>query len=40
MKRGFKRESRGEVRDTLFSEREKEHHFAIRFPGYARLSFW
>jgi hypothetical protein len=27
------------VRDTLFSEGEKEHHFVRRFPCYARSSF-
>jgi hypothetical protein len=41
MKSIFKKEIKGEVRDTLFSEGgEKEHHFVRRFPGYARSSFW
>jgi hypothetical protein len=35
-----KRESRGGVRVTLFSEGEKEQHCVIRFTGYARSSFW
>jgi hypothetical protein len=35
-----KRTSRGEVGDTLFSEREKDHNFVRRFPGYARSSSW
>jgi hypothetical protein len=35
-----KRKGRWQVRDTLFSEEEKEHHFAIRFPSCARSYFW
>jgi hypothetical protein len=42
MKSRFKEETRGEVRDTLFSKEGvgKEHQFVRRFPGYARSSFW
>jgi hypothetical protein len=35
-----KRKSKGEVRDTLFSERGERASFFRRFPGYARSSFW
>jgi hypothetical protein len=40
MKSRFKEKIEGEVRDISFSEGVEIPSFVIRFPGYARSSFW
>jgi hypothetical protein len=39
MKGAYKEEMKVEVRVTLLFLGYKEHHFVIRFPGYALSSF-